>query len=78
VSIFKDHTSENVMLETTENLRSGYIELTPLPAELEPLLHSQSPVQEVGVVVPVDNKNEIQSMGIRAALENKIDNDQPN
>jgi hypothetical protein len=77
VSIFKDHTSENVMLETTENLRSGYIELTPLPAEPEPPLHSQSPIQEVGVVVPVENKNEIQSMGIRAALENKIDNAQP-
>jgi hypothetical protein len=77
VSKFKDHTSENVMIETTENLRSGYIELTPLPAEPEPLLHSQSPVQEVGVFLPVENKNEIQGMEIRAALENKIDNDRP-
>jgi hypothetical protein len=77
VSIFKEHTSENVMLETTENLRSGYIELTSLPAEPEHQLHSQSPVQKVGVVVPVENKNEIQGIGIRAALENKIDNDRP-
>jgi hypothetical protein len=77
VSIFKDHTSENVMIETTENLRSGYIELMPLPAEPEPLLYSQSPVQEVGVVLPVENKIKIQGMEIREALENKIDNDRP-
>ena len=93
MSVFQDRTSENVMLETTENLRSGDTEPTPLPAEPtplpaepEPLCDTQSPVQEVGTLLPAENKNDFfprppenktPPLDMRAALENKIVSDRP-